>query len=586
MFSPIIFVGPYILQQSTEIRISQNQLAIIEFIIDATIFFMLLTLIRAHFLIGDRFMGNKLYISLLLPILYCTTHGIQAEPFALHANDLSCYSPFISNFHAAMSNSPRYIEKNADSDQYWLGIKNLYTTHAVQDLKYAYAPRIPKIIHQIWLGSSFPEKYIYFQSTWKLFHPDWEYRLWTEAEIEAFGLTNKAAYDESTNWGQKSDIARYEILYRMGGLYVDTDFECLNSFDILHHCFDFYTGTGFGPSFHAYMGLIGAAPGNKIIKQCIDTINIHATHNADPMLNILFTTGPYLFTGSIKKLLGDPDLGRCVVFPVNYFYPLPNLLNDVTYEETRAWIRPETFAMHHWHVSWNNGVPPGKKNKRLRDKFVLITSLYNETEEVRIAEYIVCMEKNLAHAGIGTIHVFYDTSKDDKEKNILLDYLRAQPVVIHYIAGRPTYHDCFELANLLHPDQPIIIGNADVYYNETLSLLDTYNLTDKFLALTRWNVQEDGSLKIYMWPHEKPAIGSQDTWIFKTPIAPFQDKTILIGVPHCDARIAYQANQSGLKVLNPCLSLQCCHVHLSGIRHYMSLPRPKEMMTVPWCSLT
>ena len=39
MFSPIIFVGPYILQQSTEIRISQNQLAIIEFIIRADNFF-------------------------------------------------------------------------------------------------------------------------------------------------------------------------------------------------------------------------------------------------------------------------------------------------------------------------------------------------------------------------------------------------------------------------------------------------------------------------------------------------------------------------------------------------------------------
>ena len=219
------------------------------------------------------------------------------------------------------------------------------------------------------------------------------------------------------------------------------------------------------------------------------------------------------------------------------------------------------------------------------DKFVLITSLYNEKEEARIAEYVVCMERNLAHSGIDTIHVLYDVSKDD-DNNILLTYLRAQNVIIHYISGRPTYHECFELANAIHPDRNIIISNADIYYNETLHLLDTYDLTNKFLALTRWNVQEDGSIKIYKWPNDKDAIGSQDTWIFKTPIRPFKDTTISIGVPHCDARIAYQAKQSGLKVLNPCLSIQCCHVHLSGIRHWTALPRPKEMMVVPWCSLT
>lgn len=313
-------------------------------------------------------MEKKLYRSLLLSILYCTIHLIKAESFVAEREVQTDQSPFVANFHAAMSNSPRYLEKNTDSDPSWSGVKKLYDTYAVQDLQYAATPRIPKIIHQVWLGSSFPEKYIYFQNTWRMFHPDWEYILWTEKEIEEFGLVNKAAYDESTNYGQKSDIARYEILYRMGGLYVDTDFECFKSFDILHHCFDFYTGTGFGPLFHAYIGLIGTAPGNKIIKRCIDTINIHVAHNPNPMLNILFTTGPFLFASCIKQLLGDPDLGRCVIFPVNYFYPLPNLLDNVTYDQTRTWIRPETFAMHHWHVSWNNGTSPGKKNTRLKSK--------------------------------------------------------------------------------------------------------------------------------------------------------------------------------------------------------------------------
>jgi mannosyltransferase OCH1-like enzyme len=307
---------------------------------------------------------NKWYLFLAVSTLYCS-HLYARQPSQKTINNIIQFE-FISNFHAAMSNSPRYIQKNAELDVYWSGIIKLYDTYVVNDLQYQDTPRIPKIIHQIWIGNdTLPEKYHYFQNTWIQHHPDWQYILWTEKEIEAFCLMNRVAYDASNNYGQKSDIARYEILYRMGGLYVDTDFECLKNFDILHHCFDFYTGSGFGPLFHAYIGIIASAPGHIILKQCIDHINIHAVHNNDPMLNILYTTGPYLFANCIKNLLGNSALGRSVIFPVNYFYPLPNLLDNVTYEQTRDWIRPETFAMHHWHVSWNNGISPGKKNRKV-----------------------------------------------------------------------------------------------------------------------------------------------------------------------------------------------------------------------------
>lgn len=300
-------------------------------------------------------MKKKCIYFLLSLGLYSINYFVQAESFTGHREEQSCQPPFVDSFHAAMSNSSKYSEKNANTDSCLIKIRKLYDTYAVQNLGYISTPRIPKIIHQIWLGSPFPEKYIYFQNTWRLHHPDWKYILWTEKEIEEFGLVNKEAYDESTNYGQKSDIARYEILYRMGGLYVDTDFECLKNFEILHHCFDFYAGTEYGTSFYAFNGLIASVPGNKILKKCIDTINIHVKHSASLSWNILHTTGPLFFSDCIRKLINDPEIGRCVIFPVNYFYPWPYFEADKGYEENKVWIRPETFAMHHWHVSWNNG---------------------------------------------------------------------------------------------------------------------------------------------------------------------------------------------------------------------------------------
>lgn len=44
--------------------------------------------------------------------------------------------------------------------------------------------RIPKKIHQIWLGSPLPEKFARLAATWKQHHPDWEYmQLWTDQDI-------------------------------------------------------------------------------------------------------------------------------------------------------------------------------------------------------------------------------------------------------------------------------------------------------------------------------------------------------------------------------------------------------------------
>jgi len=70
-------------------------------------------------------------------------------------------------------------------------------------------------------------------------------------------------------YGAKSDIARYEILYRIGGLYIDTDFECLKPFDIFNHCCDFYSGVAFDENVVLFIGLIGAAPGHPVLGTCI-----------------------------------------------------------------------------------------------------------------------------------------------------------------------------------------------------------------------------------------------------------------------------------------------------------------------------
>lgn len=217
-------------------------------------------------------------------------------------------------------------------------------------------------------------------------------------------------------------------------------------------------------------------------------------------------------------------------------------------------------------------------------KFILIIFLYDETDPKRLNEYKTCLEKNMQHPLIEMIHVIYQRLQTN-DSGQCLTYLQKKDVILSFIESRPTYHNAFRIANECYPDSNIIISNADIYFNETLFALNDYSLEDKFLALTRWNLTKIGTIKPFLTIQGKPVINSQDVWIFQTPLRPFEDD-IQIGTLGCDRRIAYWAKQSGLTVLNPCLTVQCIHVHLSNIRHYDHIFHPQEFsLVLPWCQL-
>lgn len=220
------------------------------------------------------------------------------------------------------------------------------------------------------------------------------------------------------------------------------------------------------------------------------------------------------------------------------------------------------------------------------EEFKLITVLYNETKKERISEYLTCLEKNLAHNRIDKIHIVYDTSKDHGA-SVILDYVKSKELPITYINGRATYAFCFDLVNELYPNSRVILSNADIYFNETLELLDNYDLTNKFLVLTRWNIQKDTTMSLLRGNNGEEVSNSHDSWIFSTPIH-FQNGNILIGTLGCDRTIAFQAKKSGLTVINPCLSIQGCHLHLSGIRNWdKTFAYPKEgSILVPYSKIS
>jgi mannosyltransferase OCH1-like enzyme len=81
-----------------------------------------------------------------------------------------------------------------------------------------------------------PDRYRQWGRDLAAMHPDWEYRLWTDGD---FGwLENQDVYDAAERLvpdhkvGQlRSNVARYEILNRFGGVWLDADVEPLRPLD-------------------------------------------------------------------------------------------------------------------------------------------------------------------------------------------------------------------------------------------------------------------------------------------------------------------------------------------------------------------
>jgi mannosyltransferase OCH1-like enzyme len=101
---------------------------------------------------------------------------------------------------------------------------------------------LPRIIHQIWwdLGSG-PNPGIVFQpaiQSWKQLHPNWQYKLWNKEECYELIKEVLGNQTEEIDWfdGREADIIRIDairccILYKFGGMYVDTDYVARQPFD-------------------------------------------------------------------------------------------------------------------------------------------------------------------------------------------------------------------------------------------------------------------------------------------------------------------------------------------------------------------
>lgn len=94
---------------------------------------------------------------------------------------------------------------------------------------------IPKLIHQTWKTNSVPAKWRVFVNKVQEINPGWEYKLWTDAENDEFVKNEYPDFIDLfrgfSRGIMRADVIRYLIMYKVGGVYLDLDYEVLKPFN-------------------------------------------------------------------------------------------------------------------------------------------------------------------------------------------------------------------------------------------------------------------------------------------------------------------------------------------------------------------
>ncbi len=325
-------------------------------------------------------LSNIIFMILLAPLLVCCGKKKVWE------------KPLSDDFASLTGkNLPTWEYVKTPTDLEYLALFNgIYEKQKGYIKQASLEMRIPKVIHFIWIGPRpFPLESVENVRTWIANNPGWAIKFWTDRERPAPApevemvqikdlhfLKLADCYSKSDNYGEKSDLLRYEILYREGGVYVDHDVKCFKAFDPLNAAYDFYCGidmpfhSGLPSSVFPTNNLIGIRPGHPILMHCMELLSskwdeIGAAYpgaDRDATLNRVLHRTFLLFGESIKQV-GNQEGNRDMVFPAYYF--------DAPDDQLAI------FARHQYAGTWHE--TESAFEKMVRQRLMLLSKKSNKT---------------------------------------------------------------------------------------------------------------------------------------------------------------------------------------------------------------
>ena len=213
---------------------------------------------------------------------------------------------------------------------------------------------IPKLIHQTAKTHDIPADCRPYVERLKALHPDWTYKLWTDEDNLELVRTRMPefldVYHKLPRNIMRADVIRYVIMYVMGGLYLDTDYEMLKPFDLTQHDVVIPMETdgsepGSDGKIRLANSIFASVPGHPFWRMVLDDLISNPPVSAD--VNVLNTTGP-LFLTRIYEQARAAGLNIHTPAPILFSPITPRLKRDY-----RAIVRSgASYGIHHCHGTW------------------------------------------------------------------------------------------------------------------------------------------------------------------------------------------------------------------------------------------
>jgi len=277
---------------------------------------------------------------------------------------------------------------------------------------------IPKILHQIWIGDKpAPTNLL---RTWKEKHPDFEYILWTEAELEnrkiKLECLDQIAAIPQING--KADIIRWEILWQMGGYFVDADSICIEPFD---HFFEGRAAFATYENENNRRGLVatgtmGFKPNYPLCRDIIDWIKKEENMATIMNTRAWYSVGPALLT----QFLDSGRYPDFTVYPSYCFLPIHFTGLEYTGHK-KVYGYQEWGTAKQSYDTMNSVVLPERLREPTKDNWVSVLITNFNTDPGYIKECLDSIRGQEGHFGIELVWVDDGSTKENQEivKNLL-----------------------------------------------------------------------------------------------------------------------------------------------------------------------
>ncbi|QHI95981.1 FkbM family methyltransferase [Aristophania vespae] len=199
--------------------------------------------------------------------------------------------------------------------------------------------QIPQHLHLIWLGdkADMPNQSI---ASWVGMNPGWKVHLWLKEHLETLSwhnedhlktLLEKAKIAEAANdrdaikniYTSISDIMRYEILFAVGGFYVDAKSYCVRSLEPWLFDGDFCVASDNETAMPGLLinDYLACTANHPILLETINNIH-HVGVEEDESCPVWIKTGSMMLKQTIDKM---DEAHNITIWPSHYFPPSKNV---------------------------------------------------------------------------------------------------------------------------------------------------------------------------------------------------------------------------------------------------------------------